>query len=78
MDTGRGFPGGGRSDPLCLEFYIVGTRRIDKRFDRIDCREPRLEGYTADTQRVQGANRSSLSPPLPRPNHSLNHAIRTV
>ena len=31
-----------------------------------------------DPQRVQVANRSSLSPPLSRPNHNLNHAFRTV
>ncbi len=30
-------------------FSVAGTKRIDQRLDRIDCREPRLEGYTADT-----------------------------
>lgn len=39
---------------------------------------PRLEGYTADAQRVRGANRSSFSPPLSHSNHNLNHAFRTV
>ena len=78
MDAGRNFPGGGRTDSLCRGFSVAGTQRIDKRVDRIDRREPRLEGYTDDTQRVQVANRSSLSPPLPRPNHNLNHAFRTV
>ena len=66
------FLGGGCADPLCRGFSAIGPSH------RVDGRESRLEGYTADTQRVQGANRSSLSPPLPRPNHSLNHAIRTV
>ena len=41
------FLGGGCADPLCRGFSAIGPSH------RVDGRESRLEGYTADTQRIK-------------------------
>jgi hypothetical protein len=58
------FSWGRCADSLCREFSVIGLRRIVERLHRVDWRESRLEGYTADTRPIKGANCSSLSPPL--------------